>query len=149
MMSDDIDAKYTAVCSFATIYSNEKGFFGEMFESVQAECTNQWIDKMFNSSMGDIDKLKVLYNEPNVGDVLLGILEHVSPIYTAKDPVFAQQRCRAGEQSIIAKECEKAVILLSQAVLRAPHKGNMLQIRSKTFFTPPKLSNNNILISGR
>lgn len=122
-MSDDIDTKYTAICSAQTIFSNDKGFFGELFESVKAKCTDQWIEKMFNSSMNDIDKLKVLYNEPNVSDVLLGMLEHVSPIYTKKDAAFSRQRCEAGKQLMATKDFEKALIILSQAVLRAPHKG--------------------------
>lgn len=125
-MSDDIDAEYTAICSVQTIYSNDKGFFGEMFESVRAECTDESIEKMFCSTMNGIDKLKVLYNEPKVSDVLLGMLEHVSPIYTKKDATFSRQRCKAGEQLMAAKDFENALILLSQAVLRAPHKGNPL-----------------------
>lgn len=123
-MNDDIDAKYTAICSAQTIYSDDKGFFGELFDSVKAECTDQWIEQMFSSSMNDIDKLKVLYNEPNVSDVLLGTLEHVAPIFTKKDEPFSRQRCKASEQLMATKDFDKAVLVLSQAVLRAPHKGS-------------------------
>lgn len=122
-MNRDIDTNYTAICSAQTIFSNDKGFFGELFEGVKDACTNQWIEKTFNSSLSDIDKLKILYNEPNVCDVLLGILEHVTPVYKKKDARFSQQRRKAGEQLMMTKDFQNALILLSHAVLRAPTKG--------------------------
>lgn len=122
-MNRDIDTKFTAKCSAQTIYSNDKGFFGELFESVKDVCSDQWIAKMFNSSLNNIDKLKVLYNEPIVGDVLLGILEHVKPVYRPKDAAFSKQRRMTGEQMLAANDLDNALILLSQAVLRAPAKG--------------------------
>lgn len=122
-MNRDIDTKFTAKCSAQTIYSNDKGFFGELFESVKDVCTDQWITKMFNSSLSNIDKLKALYNEPIIGDTLLGILEHVKPVYRPKDAGFSKQRRMASEQMLAAHDLDNALIVLGQAVLRAPAKG--------------------------
>lgn len=124
-MNRDIDSKYTAICSSQTIYSNENGFFGELFASVKDVCSDQWVEKTFNNSLKDIDKLKVLYNEPNVCDILLGTLEHVTPVYKKKDAAFSSQRRRGGEKLQKAKDLDNALILLSQAVLRAPTKGGI------------------------
>lgn len=122
-MDRDIDTKYTAICSAQTIFNDKEGFYGEMFESVKDACTNQWIESTFTSSLSDIDKLKILYNEPNVSDILLGILEHVVPVYRKKDAGFSHQRRRAGEKAYADQDFQNALILLSQAVMRAPTKG--------------------------
>lgn len=127
-MNRDIDTEYTAICSAQTIYNNKEGFFGELFESVKDACSNQWIERTFTSSLGDIDKLKILYNEPNVCDILLGILEHVVPVYKKKDSGFSYQRRKAGEKSFAEKDFPNAVILLSQAVMRAPTKGRFSMV---------------------
>lgn len=128
-MNRDIDSKYTAKCSAQTIYSDQNGFFGELYESVRNVCSNEWIAATFSNSSKDIDKLKVLYNEPNVSDILLGILEHVAPVYRKKDSEFSYQRRKAGERLINAKDFDNALIMLSQAVLRAPIKGVYIFVR--------------------
>lgn len=141
MANDDIDSNYTDTCSARTIFSNEKGFFGEMFDCIKSNCDVKWCENTFDSELSDADKLKLLYDEPIVGDTLLGTLEHVTSVYRQKDAGFSFKRRIEGEKlyektksctttTVTAaatqnnqKDFENALILLTQAVLRAPIKG--------------------------
>lgn len=135
MANDDIDSNYTDLCSARTIFSNEKGFFGEMFDCIKSNCDAKWIENTFDSALSDMDKLKLLYDEPAVSDTLLGTLEHVTSVYRQKDAAFSFQRRTDGDKlyektksctattASTQKDFQNALILLTQAVLRAPAKG--------------------------
>lgn len=134
MANDSIDSNYTDICSARTIFSNEKGFFGEMFDCIKSNCDAKWIENTFDSALSDMDKLKLLYDEPIVSDTLLGTLEHVTSVYRQKDAAFSFQRRTEGEKlyekaktaadaAASQKDFENALILITQAVLRAPAKG--------------------------
>lgn len=136
MANDDIDSNYTDICSARTIFSNEKGFFGEMFDCIKSNCDAKWMANTFDSALSDMDKLKLLYDEPIVSDTLLGTLEHVTSVYRQKDAAFSFQRRTEGEKlyekakscttataSATRKDLENALTLLTQAVLRAPARG--------------------------
>lgn len=135
MANDDIDSNYMDICSERTIFSNEKGFFGEMFDCIKSNCDAKWIENTFDSALSDMDKLKLLYDEPIASDTLLGTLEHVTSVYRQKDAAFSFQRRTEGEilygkaktaaaaGAATQKDFENALILLTQAVLRAPVKG--------------------------
>lgn len=139
MANNDIDSNYTDLCSARTIFSNEKGFFGEMFDCIKSNCDADWIQHTFDAASSDMDKLKLVYDEPRVSDTLLGTLEHVTPVYRDKDACISFQRRVEGEKLFTKaksssssnvdarKECETALLLLTQAVLRAPAKGTIAQ----------------------
>lgn len=147
MANDDIDSNYTDLCSARTIFSNEKGFFGEMFDCIKSNCDAKWIENTFDSALSDMDKLKLLYDEPAVSDTLLGTLEHVTSVYRQKDAAFSFQRRADGEKlyektkscttataAATQKDFQNALILLTQAVLRAPTKGMMPSSRGGVVF---------------
>lgn len=123
MANNDFDTTYTALCSAQTIFSNENGFFGEMCECVKNSCEPTWIENVFNSAFNDAEKLKLLFNEPNVCDILLGTLEHVMPVYRKKDSTFSYKRRKDSEKLKKQKDYDNALVFLTQAVLRAPAKG--------------------------
>lgn len=122
-MERDLDPKYTAMCSEQTIFSNKEGFFGEFFESLKKASPKKWINNVFGSAKNDRERLLMMLEEPNVSATLLGMLEHVSAVYKQKDGKGSELRRREGEKLLGSGEVKKAVILLSQAVLRAPMKG--------------------------
>lgn len=144
MANDDIDSNYTDICSERTIFSNEKGFFGEMFDCIKSNCDAEWIEHTFDAALSDMDKLKLLYEGPIVGDTLLGTLEHVTSVYRQKDAAFSLHRRIEGEKlyekakscptitttAVTQKDLGNALILLTQAVLRAPAKGRQPAARS-------------------
>lgn len=122
-MSDQSDKNFTEMCSERTIFSEQQGFFGEMFEIVKNCCTKKWLKEKFEASPTDADKLRLLFDEPNVSDMLLGTLEHVTSIYRKKDAAFSHQRRKDGERLHQQNDFENASMLLTHAVLRAPAKG--------------------------
>lgn len=122
-MSDHIDKNFTEVCSERTIFSEQQGFFGEMFEVVKNCCSQKWLRNNFEASPSDADKLRLLFNEPNVSDMLLGTLEHVTSVYRKKDATFSYQRRKEGEKLYQHKDFDNALTMLTHAVLRAPAKG--------------------------
>lgn len=114
---------YREICSERTIFSDQQGFFGEMFDIVRKCCTNQWLTQRFYAANSDADKLRVLFNETCVSDSLFGTLEHVQPVYRKKDAAFSYKRRIDGEQLHRHNDLNNAFLLLTQAVLRAPAKG--------------------------
>lgn len=138
-MANQNGKDFTEICSERTIFSDQQGFFGEMFEIVKNCCTKKWLTEKFEASTTDADKLRLLYDEPNVSDMLLGTLEHVMPIHRKKDAAFASQRRREGELLHQKNDLDKALMLLTHAILRAPAKGKtdfLCHIESKPFGNP-------------
>lgn len=115
---------YTELCSERTIFSEQQGFFGEMFDVVKNCCTEKWLKTKFEKLSSDDEKFRLLFDEPNVSDMLLGTLEHVAPVYRKKDCLFSYQRRKEGERLHEKNELNNALTLLTFAVLRAPAKGN-------------------------
>lgn len=124
----EFDKDYTAICSERTIFSENQGFFGEMFEIVKNCCTQKWLKNKFEVTLSDADKFRMLFDEPNVSDMLLGTLEHVQSIYRKKDSSFSYQRRIEGEKLHQKKDLENALMFLTHAVIRAPAKGINLSI---------------------
>lgn len=126
-MEGDLDPKYTEMCSTQTVQSQSAGFFQELFEAVLDQCTDKWLKTRFAEQPTDLDKVRCLFEDEgqaSPGDLLLGMLEHVAEVYKPKNAVFSGQRRREGERLTETKgDQKKALILLSQAVLRAPPKG--------------------------
>lgn len=124
MATIPIDKKFTEICSEQTIFSDKQGFFGEMFDNVKDMCSEKWLSTTFNcTSLSDADKLKLLFDEPNISGELLGTLEHVAPVYRQKDLAFSYQRRKMGEKLYEQNDLKNALICLTQAILRAPAKG--------------------------
>lgn len=122
-MEGDYDPKYTEMCSAQTIQSNDKGFFNEMYGSVRKMCPEKWMESVFRQQIGDRAKIQSLFGDCDGNDILMGMLEHVAPVYKQKNAQFSSQRRREGEKLFDQGDTAKALILLSQAVLRAPDKG--------------------------
>lgn len=122
-MADQIEKNYTELCSERTIFSDDQGFFGEMFTIVKNSCTEKWLKSTFESEISDATKLKLLFDEPDASDMLLGTLEHVQSVYRQKDTAFSHARRKQGEILHRKGELNDALLLLTQAILRAPAKG--------------------------
>lgn len=127
-LSEHIDKNFTEICSERTIFSEQQGFFGEMFEIVRNCCTETWLKNKFETFLSDSDKLRLLFDEPNVSDMLLGTLENVTSVYRKKDSTFSRQRRLNGERLHENGDLDNALILSTHAVLRAPAKGDTIYI---------------------
>lgn len=122
-MVDQIDKDFTETCSERTIFSDQQGFFGEMFDVVKKCCSDHWLKNTFNVTNCDADKLKLIFDEPDVSDMLLGTLEHVKEVYRKKDSAFSYKRRIEGEKLHQQNDLDNSLLLLTQAILRATSKG--------------------------
>lgn len=127
MNTVDCDPKYTEMCSTQTVQSHSDGFFQELFESILGQCTEKWLKTRFAEQPTDFDKIRCMFEDEGdkgPGDLLQGMLEHVAEVYKPKNAVFSGQRRREAERMHETKgDQKKALMLLHQAVLRAPPKG--------------------------
>lgn len=123
-MANQMDKSYTELCSERTIFSDDQGFFGEMLATIKKSCSEKWLKNLFESKISDATKIKLLFDEPDVSDMLLGTLEHVQSVYRPKECTFSHERRKQGEILHRKGELNNALVLLTQAILRAPSKGN-------------------------
>lgn len=121
------DSKFTEICSAKTIFSDDRGFFGDMFDGVKSSCPQNWIKQTFETTQSNLEKLRLLFDDPDVSAALLGNLEHVTPVYREKDAIFSHQRRLDGEKLLQQKDFSNALVLFTQAILRAPAKGKSHQ----------------------
>ena len=113
----DLDPKYSAKCSLETICEPTKGFFIEFLETVKESCGSKWIEGEFSKLTTDTDKFKSVFD---LGEVL-GTLEHVSPVFKEKNHRIAVQKRLEGDAEAKAGNYQRAMLLYSQSLIRAPH----------------------------
>lgn len=112
----DLDRKYTEKCNLQTVCEPEKGFFVEFLETVKDSCGAKWIESDFSKLPNSEDKLKSVFD---IGEVL-GTLEHVTPLFKEKNQRISVQRRLEGDVEAKTGNFKKALMLYSQAVIRAP-----------------------------
>lgn len=132
---EDIDKIFRTKCSTKTIQSNENGFFMNfcltVINSFSSDSDFQdWLKNNFAKCETDYEKLQFLYNDPTVSWEILGTLEHVQEVYRKKDSMFSWQKreqvqklLRSYDEGRSSVPLDKVLILASQAVMRAPMKG--------------------------
>lgn len=119
----DLDPKYTAICSERTVQSTDRGFFQELFNGVRQACPPRWLHDTFAGQSDNTGRMRCLLQSSGPGAHLLAMLENVQPVFKPKDARFSVQRRREGDRLADDGEWERALVLLSQAVVRAPPKG--------------------------
>jgi hypothetical protein len=131
----EIDSIFTSQCSIKTIQANENGFFMNFYLTVvdsfkSDEEFKTWLKSQFMKCESDREKMQLLYNDPTISWEILGTLEHVTEIFRKKDAMFSWQKreqvmkmLRVSDEGKTQVPLDKLLILASQAVMRAPMKG--------------------------
>lgn len=134
---EDIDRIFTTKCSTKTVQSNENGFFMNFYLTVVNSFKDEkdfkvWLKDAFGKCQSDSEKLQFLYNDPTISWEILGTLEHVTEIFRKKDAIFSWQKrdqvaklLKLHDEGNCQIPLEKILILASQAVMRAPMKGEL------------------------
>ena len=117
------DPFYRSLCSSETLRSGAKGFFHEFSESVMEEAGDCWIEKIFGKLQDDKDRIKTILTDSKVKNVVLNTLKRVIHLYRPKDATVSREKRLEGIKMTVLTEYERALLLLSQAVLRAPEPG--------------------------
>ncbi|XP_062562629.1 SET and MYND domain-containing protein 4 [Armigeres subalbatus] len=127
MASIDNDPLYTELCSDKTLSSQKEGFFNAFYWTVAENFTGQnehWLRDVFGKVQpgNDSARVQLIYEDPVVCFEVLGTLEHVKPVFRGKDAKFSWQRREQATKLLNEGKMQQALILASQAVMRAPAK---------------------------
>lgn len=120
---EEPDNFYRTLCSSETLRSGAKGFFRDFSETVIDEAGDTWIDKIFGRLESDEDRVRAVLTDPRVRSTVLDTLRRVKHLYRDKDPGVSRIKRLEGLDVAAKGDNEKALILFSQAVLRAPVTG--------------------------
>ncbi|KAH8316781.1 hypothetical protein KR074_007712 [Drosophila pseudoananassae] len=130
----EFDPTYYHICSTRTVQSEKRGFFNEFCVDVREACGDKWLQNYFGKLKSNAARVLSIFSDREVCDPVLGVLEHVQPVFKPKDALFSAQR-RAQADKLLLMSSEGAVVeeaireLLQQAlmaanlaVMRAPDK---------------------------
>lgn len=119
----DHDEFYRILCSSETLRSGKKGFFHDFSEFVTRTAGDTWTSKIFGRIDDDVGRVRAIFTDAKVRDVVVDALAKVQPLFRDKDAEISRRRRLEGYQLAAVGQYEKALLLLSQAVLRAPRPG--------------------------
>ncbi|XP_047368499.1 SET and MYND domain-containing protein 4 isoform X1 [Vespa velutina] len=114
---------YRNLCSSETLRSGKKGFFHDFTDYAINAVGDIWIEKIFGRIDNDVDRLKCIYTDEKLNDVIRGTLTNVKLLYRDKDANISRVKRLEGFQVAREGQHEKALLLFSQAILRAPITG--------------------------
>ncbi|XP_012233731.1 SET and MYND domain-containing protein 4 isoform X2 [Linepithema humile] len=116
----DHDEFYRILCSSETVRSGKKGFFHDFSDFVTHTAGDTWTSKIFGRIDDDVGRARAIFTDAKVRDVVVDALGKVQPLFRDKDAEISRRRRLEGYQLAAVGQYEKALLLLSQAVLRAP-----------------------------
>lgn len=90
----DEDPLFTSLCSSKTVQADDSGFFYNFYCSVEENFPSKtWLKDYYAKLPNDKEKLRVLYTDPAISDIVLGTMEHVKPVFRQKDAKFSLHVC--------------------------------------------------------
>ena len=117
---------YSQVCSARTVQSDKNGFFAEFIEEVKSSAGEKWLKNYFGQLKSDQARILSIFNDREICDTALAVLENVRPVFKQKDTTFSSQRRLQAEKSFLTDDYAKALLLINQSVIRAPTKGILI-----------------------
>ncbi|EZA60928.1 SET and MYND domain-containing protein [Ooceraea biroi] len=124
----DHDEFYRTLCSSETLRSGKKGFFHDFSDFVTQTAGDTWTSRTFSRIDDDEERVRAVFTDARIRDVVVGTLAKVKPLYRDKDAEISKRRRLEGYQHIAIGQYEKALLLFSQAVLRAPQSGKNMTL---------------------
>lgn len=119
----DHDEFYKTLCSSETLRFGKKGFFHDFSEFVMQTAGDSWTSKIFGRIDDDEERVRAVFVDAKVKDVVADTLAKVKLLFRDKDAEISRRRRLEGYQLAAVGEYDKALLLFSQAVLRAPLPG--------------------------
>ncbi|XP_039280323.1 SET and MYND domain-containing protein 4 [Nilaparvata lugens] len=112
----------TSICSAATLQSDRKGFFMTFAENVAETAGKDWIEK-FGKLKLDEERIKYVFNDEKIYEAVHSRLQNVQPLSRGKSAQIALSRRSEAHRAIKLKQWDRAVMILSQSIIRAPATG--------------------------
>ncbi|XP_018374892.1 PREDICTED: SET and MYND domain-containing protein 4 isoform X2 [Trachymyrmex cornetzi] len=119
----DQDEFYRTLCSSETLRSGKKGFFHDFSGHVMQTAGDTWTSRTFGRIDDNEGRMKAIFTDAKVKDVVTDTLAKVKLLFRDKDAEISKRRRLEGYQLAAVGEHDKALLLFSQAVLRAPQPG--------------------------
>ncbi|XP_072758789.1 SET and MYND domain-containing protein 4 isoform X1 [Anoplolepis gracilipes] len=123
-MQDRQDEFYRTLCSSETLRSSKRGFFQDFSESVMRIAGDSWTSRIFGRIDDDAGRVRTVLADAKVRDVVMDTLAKVKPLFRDKDAEISKRRRLEGYQLAAVGQYDRALLLFSQAVLRAPQPDN-------------------------
>ncbi|KYN44678.1 SET and MYND domain-containing protein 4 [Trachymyrmex septentrionalis] len=120
----DQDEFYRTLCSSETLRSGKKGFFHDFSGHVMQTAGDTWTSRIFGRIDGNEGRVRAIFTDAKVKDVVTDTLAKVKLLFRDKDAEISKRRRLEGYQLAAVGEHNKALLLFSQAVLRAPQPGH-------------------------
>nr|XP_033338571.1 SET and MYND domain-containing protein 4-like [Megalopta genalis] len=114
---------YRNLCSLETVRSGKTGFFRDFSEHVSGIAGETWISEVFGRIRDDEARVRALFTDEKIKEAVTETLDRTTMLYRAKDAEASRARRLEALEAAAKGEREKAVLLFSQAVLRAPPTG--------------------------
>lgn len=114
---------YKTLCSLETVRSEKRGFFRDFSEDVARVAGEQWISKVFGRLTTDEERVRTVFTDGKIKGAVLETLNRTEILYRDKDAMASRARRLEGFEALAAQEKRKALLLFSQAILRAPLPG--------------------------
>ncbi|RZF38510.1 hypothetical protein LSTR_LSTR006105 [Laodelphax striatellus] len=106
----------------ATLQSDRKGFFLTFAENVAETAGKDWIEK-FGKLKSDEERIKYVFYDEKIYEAVHSRLQNVQPLSRGKSAQIALQRRNESQRAIKLKQWDRAVMILSQSIIRAPATG--------------------------
>ncbi|XP_012540829.2 uncharacterized protein LOC105839217 isoform X2 [Monomorium pharaonis] len=119
----DQDEFYRNLCSSETLRSGRRGFFHDFSGHVMQTAGDTWTSGTFGRIDDDVGRVRAIFTDARVKDAVADTLANVKPLFRDKDAEISRRKRLEGYQLAAVGEHEKALLLFSQAVLRAPQPG--------------------------
>ncbi|XP_046669354.1 SET and MYND domain-containing protein 4-like [Homalodisca vitripennis] len=116
------DQYYTSICSAATLQSDKKGFFQSYADNVLELAGSQWLNE-FRQLTSDSERLLKCYNDERLYEVVHGVLHNVQEMFRGKAAQLSQLRRVDGDKAARGGKYERALLLFTQSIIRAPGPG--------------------------
>lgn len=117
---------YRNLCSSETLRSGKKGFFHDFTDYATNAVGDGWIGRIFGRINEDGERLRCIYTDAKLNDVIRGTLSNVKLLYRDKDANISRLKRLEGFSVLRGGQHEKALLQFSQAILRAPITGKKL-----------------------
>ncbi|XP_069195439.1 SET and MYND domain-containing protein 4 [Procambarus clarkii] len=119
---EEVDLYLRKLCSDVTLYSPQEGFFNHYMEQIDAQVSQDFLEKFSKLKSNEERIIKTWGVKP------IHTLK-VQSFYKQKSQEVSENRRAEGNKAFQEKKNEQALLLYSQAVMRAPHdSGNSLAL---------------------
>ncbi|XP_011643302.1 uncharacterized protein LOC105431063 [Pogonomyrmex barbatus] len=105
----DHDEFYRTLCSSETLRSGRKGFFHDFSELVMQTAGDTWTSGTFGRIDDDEGRVRAIFADAKVRDVVADTLAKVKPLFRDKDAEISRRRRLEGYQLAAVGEHDKAL----------------------------------------